>query len=153
MKKQEIEEKCTELVMPIIEAGNYDLWDVEYVKEGAEYYLRVYADKEGGIGIDDCVDISRKLEQKLDEEDFIKEAYILEVSSPGLTRVLKKDKEFEKSIGRLVDIKLYKALNGQKELQGTLKSFDEKSLTFNISDEDVAIDRNDISVIRLAFVE
>lgn len=153
MKKQEIEEKCTELVMPIIEAGNYDLWDVEYVKEGADYYLRVYADKEGGIGIDDCVDISRKLEQKLDEEDFIKEAYILEVSSPGLTRVLKKDKEFEKSIGRLVDIKLYKALNGQKELQGTLKSFDDKSLTFNISDEDVAIDRNDISVIRLAFVE
>lgn len=153
MKKQEIEEKCTELVMPIIEAGNYDLWDVEYVKEGADYYLRVYADKEGGIGIDDCVDISRKLEQKLDEEDFIKEAYILEVSSPGLTRVLKKDKEFEKSIGRLVDIKLYKALNGQKELQGTLKSFDEKSLTFNISDEDVVIDRNDISVIRLAFVE
>lgn len=153
MKKQEIEEKCTVLVMPIIEAGNYDLWDVEYVKEGADYYLRVYADKEGGIGIDDCVDISRKLEQKLDEEDFIKEAYILEVSSPGLTRVLKKDKEFEKSIGRLVDIKLYKALNGQKELQGTLKSFDDKSLTFNISDEDVAIDRNDISVIRLAFVE
>lgn len=153
MKKQEIEEKCTELVMPIIEAGNYDLWDVEYVKEGADYYLRVYADKEGGIGIDDCVDISRKLEQKLDEEDFIKEAYILEVSSPGLTRVLKKDKELEKSIGRIVDIKLYKALNGQKELQGTLKSFDEKSLTFNISDENVAIDRNDISVIRLAFVE
>lgn len=153
MKKQEIEEKCTELVMPIIEAGNYDLWDVEYVKEGADYYLRVYADKEGGIGIDDCVDISRQLEKKLDEEDFIKEAYILEVSSPGLTRVLKKDKEFEKSIGRLVDIKLYKALNGQKELQGILKSFDEKSLTFNISDEDVAIDRNDISVIRLAFVE
>ena len=153
MKKQEIEEKCTELVMTIIEAGNYDLWDVEYVKEGADYYLRVYADKEGGIGIDDCVDISRQLEKKLDEEDFIKEAYILEVSSPGLTRVLKKDKEFEKSIGRLVDIKLYKALNGQKELQGILKSFDEKSLTFNISDEDVAIDRNDISVIRLAFVE
>ncbi len=153
MKKQEIEEKCTELVMPIIEAGNYDLWDVEYVKEGADYYLRVYADKEGGIGIDDCVDISRKLEQKLDEEDFIKEAYILEVSSPGLTRVLKKDKEFEKSIGRLVDIKLYKALNGQKELQGTLKSFDEKSLTFNISDEDVVIERDNISVVRLAFVE
>ena len=126
---------------------------MEYVKEGADYYLRVYADKEGGIGIDDCVDISRQLEKKLDEEDFIKEAYILEVSSPGLTRVLKKDKEFEKSIGRLVDIKLYKALNGQKELQGILKSFDEKSLTFNISDEDVAIDRNDISVIRLAFVE
>ncbi len=153
MKKQEIEEKCTELVMPIIEAGNYDLWDVEYVKEGTDYYLRVYADKEGGIGIDDCVDISRKLEQKLDEEDFIKEAYILEVSSPGLTRVLKKDKEFEKSIGRLVDIKLYKALNGQKELQGTLKSFDEKSLTFNISDEDVVIERDNISVVRLAFVE
>ena len=153
MKKQEIEEKCTELVMPIIEAGNYDLWDVEYVKEGADYYLRVYADKEGGIGIDDCVDISRKLEQKLDEEDFIKEDYILEVSSPGLTRVLKTDKEFEKSIGRLVDIKLYKALNGQKELQGTLKSFDEKSLTFNISDEDVVIERDNISVVRLAFVE
>lgn len=153
MKKQDIEEKCTELVMPIIEEGGYDLWDVEYVKEGTDYYLRVFADKEGGIGIDDCVDISRKLETKLDEEDFIKDAYILEVSSPGLTRVLKKDKEFAKSIGRPIDIKLYKALNGQKELEGELKSFDEKTLTVNISGEDTVINREDISVVRLAFVE
>ncbi|MBR6217548.1 MAG: ribosome maturation factor RimP [Eubacterium sp.] len=139
--------------MPIIEEGGYDLWDVEYVKEGTDYYLRVFADKEGGIGIDDCVDISRKLETKLDEEDFIKDAYILEVSSPGLTRVLKKDKEFAKSIGRPIDIKLYKALNGQKELEGELKSFDEKTLTVNISGEDTVINREDISVVRLAFVE
>ncbi|SEF49827.1 ribosome maturation factor RimP [Eubacterium ruminantium] len=153
MKKQEIEEKCTDLVMPIIEAGGYDLWDVEYVKEGADYYLRVYADKEGGIGIDDCVDISRQLEKKLDEIDMIKEAYILEVSSPGLTRTLKKDKEFSKSIGKLVDIKLYKAVNGQKEIQGELAGFDEKNLTVTISGETLTLERENISIVKLAFVE
>ncbi|MBQ8166781.1 MAG: ribosome maturation factor RimP, partial [Lachnospiraceae bacterium] len=88
MKKVEIEQHCTDLVTPIIEENNFELVDVEYVKEGADFYLRVYADKEGGINIDDCVLISRALEAKLDEADKIKDAYILEVSSPGLTRPL-----------------------------------------------------------------
>ena len=106
MKKADIEKKTEELVMPIIESGGYQLWDTEYVKEGSDFYLRVYADKEGGITIDDCVLISRALEAKLDEEDFIAEAYILEVSSPGLTRKLKKDRDFERSLGRKVLLKL-----------------------------------------------
>ena len=153
MKRSEIEEKTTELVMPIIEEGGYSLWDVEYVKEGPDYILRVYADKEGGIGIDDCVAISRKLSDKLDEADMIEEAYILEVSSPGLTRPLKKDKDFERSIGRLVEVKLYGAVNGMKELEGELKAFDEGSITVTIDEEEIKLERSNISGIRLAFVE
>ena len=85
-KRADIESRVESMAMPIIEEGNFELVDVEYVKEGSNYYLRIYADKEGGINIDDCVTISRALEAKLDEEDFIPDAYILEVSSPGLGR-------------------------------------------------------------------
>ena len=153
MKRTEIEERTTELVMPIIEEGGYSLWDVEYVKEGPDFILRVYADKEGGIGIDDCVAISRKLSDKLDEADMIEEAYILEVSSPGLTRPLKKDKDFERSIGKLIEVKLYSAVNGMKELEGELKTFDEGSVTVNVGEEDLKLERSNISGVRLAFVE
>lgn len=154
MKKSDIEKFCTDLVTPIINENNFELVDVEYVKEGADYYLRVYADKEGGINIDDCVLISRALEARLDEEDKIPDAYILEVSSPGLTRPLKKEKDFVRSIGKLVDIKLYRALDGQKEFQGRLKSFDAENVVINIEDKnnrELEINRNDISMIRLAF--
>lgn len=154
MKKSEIEKYCEELVTPIIDGNNFELVDVEYVKEGSDYYLRVYADKEGGINIDDCVLISRALEAKLDEEDKIAEAYILEVSSPGLTRPLKKDKDFKRSIGKLVEIKLYRALNGVKELSGYLENYSDTEICINDenSDETVVIKRSDISMIRLAFV-
>ncbi len=151
MKKAEIEEKCTQLVIPIIEAGNYELVDVEYVKEGADYYLRVYADKDGGINIDDCVEISRALEKRLDEEDFISDAYILEVSSPGLTRPLKKEKDFERSIGKKIEIKLYKGIDGLKEFEGILKDFDKDSVTVLTDDEEMKLSRTEISMIRLAF--
>ncbi len=156
MKKTEIEQYCTELVTPIINEGGFELVDVEYVKEGADFYLRVYADKPGGITIDDCVMISRALEEKLDAADKIKDAYILEVSSPGLTRPLKKEKDFARSIGKLVDIKLYKAVNGMKELTGVLESFTEASVTIMLDDadthEELTINRKEISMIRLAFV-
>jgi len=155
MKKSEIEQHCTDLVTPIIEENNFELVDVEYVKEGADFYLRVYADKEGGINIDDCVLISRALEAKLDEEDRIKDAYILEVSSPGLTRPLKKDKDFKRSIGKLVEIKLYKAIQGSKELCGILENYDENTVTIMNDDDDheeITLNRNEISMIRLAFV-
>lgn len=153
MKRAEIEEYCVALVTPIIEEGNYELVDVEYVKEGADYYLRVYADMEGGITIDDCVAISRALEAKLDEEDKIKDAYILEVSSPGLTRPLKKDKDFARSIGRPVDVKLYRAINGVKEYnEVVLKAFSAEAITIE-DDSEITIERNNISSIRLAFVQ
>lgn len=155
MKKTEIEAYCTELVTPIIEENNCELVDVEYVKEGADYYLRVYADKDGGITIDDCVLISRALEVKLDETDRIETAYILEVSSPGLTRPLKKDKDFKRSIGKLVELKTYKQINGSKELTGILSSYSEDTITITDEEDEqneVVIERQNISMIRLAFV-
>lgn len=153
MKKADIEQHCTELVTPIIEENNFELVDVEYVKEGADYYLRVYADKEGGINIDDCVLISRALEAKLDEADKISDAYILEVSSPGLTRPLKKDKDFIRSINKLVEIKLYKVINGYKEYEGILKEYTDTTITIILDDEEeLTLNKNDISMIRLAFV-
>ena len=154
MKKGEIEKYCESLVTPIIKDNHFELVDVEYVKEGSDYYLRVFADKEGGINIDDCVLISRALEEKLDAEDKIEEAYILEVSSPGLTRPLKKDKDFKRSIGKLVEVKLYRAINGVKEISGYLESYSENeiSLVDENSDETIVLKRSDISIIRLAFV-
>ncbi len=152
MKKSEIEQHCTELVTPIIEENNFELVDVEYVKEGADFYLRVYADKAGGINIDDCVLISRALEAKLDEADKIPDAYILEVSSPGLTRPLKKEKDFKRSLGKLVEVKLYKALNGIKEFEGILSDYTEDTITLEFEDENLVLNRNEISMIRLAFV-
>lgn len=153
MKKTEIEERCTNLVMPILDEGGYELWDVEYVKEGADFYLRVYADKEGGINIDDCVLISRALDKKLDEEDFIKDAYILEVSSPGLTRPLRKERDFERCIGRMIDVHFYKAVDGMKETEGELKAFTEKTITVGYEDGDVEYERENISGVRLAFMD
>ena len=146
--------KTDELVQPIIDEGGFILWDVEYVKEGSDYYLRVYADKDGGINIDDCVTISRALDAKLDAEDFIDEAYILEVSSPGLTRKLKKDRDFERSIGKLVYIKLYKSENGAKEFTGYLNSYDKENLVISDTenkDELVTLKRENISTVRLEF--
>ena len=156
MKKTEIEQHCTELVTPIIKTGDYELVDVEDVKEGSDFYLRVYADKPGGITIDDCVSISRALEEKLDAEDRIKDAYILEVSSPGLTRPLKKDKDFARSIGKLVDVKLYRQVNNSKELTGVLMAYNAEEVQLMLDDgdahEELTINRKDISMIRLAFV-
>lgn len=150
MKKTEIVERTERLVTPIIDENNFELVDVEYVKEGANWYLRVYADKEGGINIDDCVLISRALEEKLDAEDFIKDPYILEVSSPGLGRQLKKDKDFNRSMGEAVECKLFKAVEGSKEWEGVLKAFDESSVTIDIGGKDLCLSRKDIASVRLA---
>lgn len=150
MKRTEIVERVEELVTPIIDENDFELVDVEYVKEGANWYLRVYADKDGGITIDDCVLISRALEQKLDEEDFIQDAYILEVSSPGLGRQLKKDKDFKRSLGEKVKCKLFKAINKQKEFEGILKDFTEETITLGIDEAEQIINRKEIAMIRLA---
>ena len=150
MKRTEIVDKVEELVTPIIDENDFELVDVEYVKEGANWYLRVYADKDGGITIDDCVLISRALEVNLDEEDFIQDAYILEVSSPGLGRQLKKDKDFKRSLGEKVECKLFKAINKQKEFEGILKDFTEETITLEVDETELIINRKEIAMIRLA---
>lgn len=149
-KRADIESRVESMAMPIIEEGNFELVDVEYVKEGSNYYLRIYADKEGGINIDDCVTISRALEAKLDEEDFIPDAYILEVSSPGLGRPLKKEKDFKRSVGKEIDIKLYKAIDKQKEFTGVLTGYTEDTITLDIDGEEQTFARRDLALIRLA---
>ena len=151
MKRTEIVAKTEELVTPIIEENHFELVDVEYVREGANWYLRVYADKEGGINIDDCVLISRALEEKLDAEDFISDAYILEVSSPGLGRPLKKEKDFKRSLGEEVEIRTYRAIDRQKEFVGLLKAYDDSTVTITYEDDtEQTFDRGDIALIRLA---
>lgn len=155
MTKKQIEATCEELVLPIIEERGFELVDVEYVKEGSNYYLRVYADKEGGITIDDCVEVSRALNPKLDAYDKeFKEPYILEVSSPGLLRPLKKDKDFARNLGKMVELKLFKPLDGhkEKEMEAELIKFDEKTITVLLEDDnEIVIDRSNIALIRLAF--
>lgn len=150
MKRTEIVAKVEELVTPIIDENQFELVDVEYVKEGSNWYLRIYADKKGGINIDDCVLISRALEEKLDAEDFIEDAYILEVSSPGLGRPLKKEKDFKRSIGESVEVKLYKAQDHGKEFEGILKAYTEDTVTIEVEEEEKVINRKDIAMIRLA---
>ncbi len=114
------EKKILPLLEPIVEEKGLDLVEVEFVKEGANWYLRIFIDKDGGVTIDDCEDVSRQLEVKLDETDPIEQAYILEVSSPGIDRPLKKDKDFEKYKGEVIDVKLYQAVDGTKQFQGKL---------------------------------
>ena len=155
MTKKQIESTCEELVQPIIEERGFELMDVEYVKEGSTYYLRVYADKPGGITIDDCVEISRELNPKLDayEKEF-KDAYILEVSSPGLLRPLKKDKDFARNLGKMIEIKLFKPLDTGKikDFEAELKDYDDKSITVILENEDIiSIERSNLALVRLAF--
>lgn len=149
-RKADIVSRVETLVMPIIEEGNFELVDVEYVKEGSNWYLRIYADKEGGININDCVDISRALEVKLDEEDFISNEYILEVSSPGLGRPLKKENDFRRSVGKEIDLKLYKAINKQKEFTGVLTGYDDETVTVDVDGEEMTFVRKDLALIRLS---
>lgn len=150
MNKKQIVETVETYLEPILEESQLALVDVEYVKEGPNYYLRIYIDKEGGVNIKDCQTTSRAIEKVLDEKDFIKEAYNLEVSSPGLDRVLKKDREFKYFNGRLVDVKLYKALDGEKLYTGTLINKTEDTLY--IDDEGTALefDMKNVAVVRLA---
>ena len=148
-------EKVTELTArlaePVIAEQGCTLWDVEYVKEAGTWYLRAYIDKEGGIAVDDCEVISRILSDWLDQTDFIEDSYILEVSSPGLGRPLKKERDFERSLGEEVEIRLYKALNKQKEFTGILKAYDKETVTIETAEGELVFDRPDIALIRLAF--
>ena len=150
--REQYEQKAEAMAQPIIDQFGFELVDVEYVKEAGNWYLRFYIDKEGGITVDDCEAVSRRLSDLMDEKDFIEEAYILEVSSPGLGRPLKKDKDLERSLGESVDVKLFRAMDRQKEFTGILKAWDKDTVTLEFEEEaELVIERSNIALIRLAF--
>lgn len=149
-KRDDYEARTETLLTPIVERFGVSIYDVEYVKEGSDWYLRAYIDKPEGVNIQDCENVSRALSDALDAEDFIADAYILEVSSPGLGRQLKKDKHLEKSIGEEVELKLYKAVDKQKEFSGILIGFDADVITLEIEEQERTFNRSDIGMIRLA---
>lgn len=150
-KGKAVENRTEELLAPIAEENGVEIYDVEYLNEGSDWYLRAYIDKPEGVNIQDCENVSRALSDKLDEVDFIDDAYILEVSSPGLGRTLKKDKHLEKSLGEEVELRLYKPRDKQKEFTGILKSFDADSVIIETEEEEKVFARSEIALIRLAF--
>ena len=151
-RKENYESRSEKLLLPIMEECGFELVDVEYVKEGGTWYLRAYIDKPGGITINDCETVSRQFGELLDQEDFIEDSYVLEVSSPGLGRPLKKEKDFERSLGEKIEIRLYKALDGAKEYTGVLEAYDKDTVTIRTEDDaDMTIEREKIALVRLAF--
>ncbi|MDO5406801.1 MAG: ribosome maturation factor RimP [Eubacteriales bacterium] len=151
-RREEYESRTEKFLLPVLDEHQFELVDVEYVKEAGNWYLRAYIDKEGGITVDDCEVISRLLSDWLDKEDFIQDSYIMEVSSPGLGRPLKKDKDFERSLGDEVEIRLFKARNKQKEFTGILKSYDKENVTIETEDgTEETFARAELALIRLAF--
>lgn len=153
MSRREIyEQKTEELLKPIMEEYQFELVDVEYVKEGGNWYLRAYIDKEGGITVDDCELVSRRMSDLLDEKDYIEESYIFEVSSPGLGRPLKKEKDYARSMGKELEIRTYRAINKEKEFYGVLKAYDDKTVTIETEDgNEMSFVKSEIALIRLAF--
>ncbi len=149
-RREDYEVKTEELLKPIAEANGVSIYDVEYVKEGSDYYLRAYIDKPEGVNIQDCENVSRALSDALDKEDFIPDAYILEVSSPGLGRTLKKDKHLQASIGQEVEIKLFKPIDKCKEFTGILENFDGNVIVIREGETARTFERSDIALIRLA---
>lgn len=153
MTQREIyEQKTEQLILPILEEFHFELVDVEYVKEGGNWYLRAYIDKEGGITVNDCEDVSRKMNELLDKEDYIEGSYIFEVSSPGLGRPLKKEKDYARSMGKRLEIHTYRAINHQKEFYGILTAYDSDSVTIvTDEEEEMKFAKSELALIRLAF--
>ena len=151
-KRETYETRTEELITPILDRMNFELVDVEYVKEGGTWYLRAYIDKEGGITVNDCEAVAREMNEILDREDFVEDSYVFEVSSPGLGRQLKKEKDYIRSMGKEVEIRTYRAINREKEFYGILSAYDENTVTIKTEDgTEMTFEKSDIALIRLAF--
>lgn len=151
-KKQMYETRTEEWILPILDRYRFELVDVEYVKEGSTWYLRVYIDKEGGITVDDCEAVAREMNEILDREDYIEESYVFEVSSPGLGRPLKKEKDYVRSMGKELEIRTYRSIDGSKEFYGVLTDYDAGNVTIEEEDGTArTFEKKDIALIRLAF--
>lgn len=149
-RREEYEQKAEALLAPIVEQAGFELVDVEYVKEAGNWYLRGYIDKPGGITVNDCEDVSRAFSDRLDEKDFIEDSYIMEISSPGLDRPLKKDKDFARSMGKLVEVRTYRPIEKQKEFCGILHAYDGASVTIDEDGTLRTFEKKEIALIRLA---
>lgn len=147
-KHDTYEAKAQQLILPIIQAHQFELVDVEYVREAGTWYLRAYVDKPGGITIDDCELVSRAFSELLDKEDFIEESYILEVSSPGLSRPIKKDKDFQRNLEKVIEVKTFKMIDGTKDFEGVLKSFDKENFVIETPSGIRSLRRADAALIR-----
>ena len=151
-KRETYETRTEELITPILDRMNFELVDVEYVKEGGTWYLRAYIDKEVGISVNDCEAVAREMNEILDREDFVEDSYVFEVSSPGLGRPLKKEKDYIRSMGKEVEIRTYRAINREKEFYGILSAYDENTVTIKTEDgTEMTFEKSDIALIRLAF--
>ncbi len=150
-KKEDYEAKAEAMLLPIVESKGFELVDVEYVKEAGIWYLRGYIDKPGGITVNDCEEVSREFSDRLDEDDFIEESYIMEISSPGRDRPRKREKDYVRSMGKLVEIRTYRPIEKQKEFEGILHAYDDNTVTI-LEDEETTrtFEKKDIALIRLA---
>ena len=146
-----IEEKIESLVTKPINNLGYDVYDVQYVKEGKDYYLRIFIDKQEGIDLNDCEKVNNEINNLLDEADYIKDQYFLEISSPGIERILRKDKHLKDNIGKMIELKLFKPINKQKNIEGTLNNFDKDFILLKADENEIKIDRKDISVIKTIY--
>ena len=149
-KAKDYEARTEALILPIVERMEFELVDVEYVKEGSTWYLRAYIDKPGGITVNDCEAVAREMNEILDTEDFIADSYIFEVSSPGLGRPLKKEKDYVRNMGKDVEIHTYRSINRCKDFCGTLKAYDANTVTIEADGEEMVFEKSDIALIRQA---
>ncbi|MCL2842464.1 MAG: ribosome maturation factor RimP [Oscillospiraceae bacterium] len=148
-----VEEAITKLVGPLVQEAGCTLWDVEYVKEAGQWFLRVYIDRADGVGIADCERVSRAVDPVLDEADVIPDSYIFEVSSAGAERQLKKEQDFLQFIGHLAEVKLYRAIDGRKEHVGTLAAYEDGNVTIEMAGTARRFEKNDIAMVRLRIAD
>ncbi len=146
-----IDEALEKIAADVCERHGVYVYNTEYKKEGSEYYLRLYIDKDGGVTIEDCENVSREISPMLDDLTFIKEAYIFEVSSPGIDRALTRDWHFEKVMGEDIDIKLFAPIDGMKEISGKLTKYEDGAITVVVNDKEIIIEKGKAASVRLAF--
>ena len=144
-----ITDKVTQLALPVVEEEGCSLWDVEYVREAGSWYLRVFIDKEGGVGIDDCERISRRLDPILDEADPIPDSYVFEVGSAGAERELKRPRDFEQFMGAEVELKTYRSVDGSKSFVGTLAGYEDGAVTLLLGEKAMRFEKEQIALVRL----
>jgi len=146
-----IDEALEKLALDVCERHGVYIYNTEYKKEGSEYFLRLFIDKDGGVTIEDCENVSREISPMLDDLTFIKEAYIFEVSSPGIDRALTRPGHFEKVMGEEIDIKLFAPIDGKKEISGVLKAYSDGEITVVTNDKEIIIEKGKAASVKLAF--